>query len=173
MKITVVGTGYVGLANSILLAQHNEVNALDIVPERVDLINNRKSPIQDAEIEKFLAEKDLFLTATTDMNVAFTEAEYVVIATPTNYDPDQNYFDTSTVENVIENVLSIKPDATMIIKSTVPVGYTKKISKRFGTKNIIFSPEFLREGQRYMITYIHLALLLGNNQKGQNVLQIY
>ena len=173
MKITVAGTGYVGLSNAILLAQHNEVIALDIIQKKVDMINNKKSPISDNEIEEFLATKELNLSATTDPKVAFENAEYVIISTPTNYDPDQNYFDTSTVENVIEKVLAINPEATMIIKSTIPVGYTKEVSERFNTRNIVFSPEFLREGQRYMITYIHLALLLGNNRKEQNVSLIY
>jgi len=147
MKITVVGIGYVGLANAILLAQHNEVIALDIVQEKVDMINEGKSPIADKEIEEYLSTKELNLTATTDNHKAFKDAEYVIISTPTNYDPCQNYFNTNTVESVIASVLSINPDAVMIVKSTVPVGYTKKARKSFGTDNIIFSPEFLREGK--------------------------
>nr|WP_289037968.1 nucleotide sugar dehydrogenase [uncultured Allobacillus sp.] len=149
MKIAIAGTGYVGLSNAVLLAQHNEVIALDIVKEKVDLINNKKSPIVDKEIETFLATKDLNLTATTSYEKAFKDAEYVVISTPTNYDSelDNGYFDTSSVETVIENVLSVNPSATMIIKSTVPVGYTKEIRKKYKTDHIIFSPEFLREGK--------------------------
>ncbi len=147
MKITVAGTGYVGLSNAVLLAQHHEVIALDIIQEKVDMINNKRSPIADAEIEVFLKTRELNLKATTDSKLAFREAEYVVISTPTNYDEEKNYFDTSSVEEVIENVLEVNPDAVMIIKSTVPVGFTKSIRERFNNDNIIFSPEFLREGK--------------------------
>lgn len=147
MKIAVAGVGYVGLSNAIILAQHNEVVALDVVPEKVDMINNKMSPIVDKEIEEYLREKELNLLATTDMNEAFTNAEFIIISTPTNYDETKNYFDTSSVENVIENVLKVNPNAVMVIKSTVPVGYTESVKKKYNTDNIIFSPEFLREGR--------------------------
>jgi len=147
MKIAVAGIGYVGLSNAVLLAQHNEVIAFDIIQERVDMINRKESPIVDNEIEEFLTKKELNLVATTDTYKAFSDAEYIIISTPTNYDPEKNFFNTRTVEAVIANVLSINPDAIMVIKSTVPVGYTEKVRKMFETDNIIFSPEFLREGK--------------------------
>lgn len=147
MKITVVGIGYVGLANAVLLAQYNEVIAFDIIEEKVNMINDRKSPIMDKEIEKYLQNKELNLIATTDYRIAYKQADYVIISTPTNYDTVTNYFDTTNVEKVIANVLSINSTAIMIIKSTIPVGYTQQIKKRYSTNNIIFSPEFLREGK--------------------------
>ncbi len=146
-KIAVAGTGYVGLSLAILLAQHNQVTAVDIVPEKVELINQRRSPIQDAYIEQYLAEKKLNLTATTDGKQAYRDAEYVVIAAPTNYDSQKDFFDTSAVEAVISLVLSVNPDAFIVIKSTIPVGYTVSVREKFHTENIIFSPEFLRESK--------------------------
>ena len=146
-KIAVAGTGYVGLSIATLLAQNNEVKAVDVIPEKVDLINQRKSPIQDEYIEQYLAEKALNLTATLDGREAYREAEFVVIAAPTNYDPVRNYFDTSHVEEVIELVMEVNPNAIMIIKSTIPVGYTESVRRRYGSDNILFSPEFLRESK--------------------------
>ena len=146
-KIAVAGTGYVGLSLAVLLSQHNEVHAVDIIPEKVDLINHRKSPIQDDYIEKYLAEKELNLTATTDGASAYKDADFVIIAAPTNYDSRKNFFDTSAVEAVIELVMSVNPNAVMVIKSTIPVGYTESVRKKYQSSNIIFSPEFLRESK--------------------------
>ena len=147
MKIAVAGTGYVGLSIATLLSQHHQVTAVDVIPEKVDLINLRKSPIQDEYIEKYLAEKELNLTATLDGAKAYADADFVVIAAPTNYDPVKNYFDTSHVEEVIELVKKVNPHAIMVIKSTIPVGYTESVRKKLGTENVIFSPEFLRESK--------------------------
>lgn len=147
MKIAVAGTGYVGLSMAILLAQHNTVKAVDIIPEKVRMINEKKSPIVDKEIEEYLANKELDLEATTDGDGAYREAELVIISTPTNYDPSKNYFDTSSVESVIEQVIKVNPDAVMIVKSTVPVGFTESAREKYCCDNILFSPEFLREGR--------------------------
>lgn len=147
IKIAIAGTGYVGLSIATLLSQHHEVFAVDIVPEKVEMINNRKSPIQDKEIEEYFKEKKLNLTATTDTEKAYKDADFVVISTPTNYDPNVNYFDTSSVENVIETVMEVAPNAIMVIKSTVPVGYTESVREKYKCSNIIFSPEFLRESK--------------------------
>jgi nucleotide sugar dehydrogenase len=163
-NITVVGMGYVGLANAVLLSQHNEVRALEIIEEKVDLINKRIAPIQDNEVENFFANKDLNLTATSDKNEAYgNDPEFVVIAAPTNYDEDTNYFDTVALESVIEDVLEYAPNATMIIKSTVPVGYTESIREKYNTTNIIFSPEFLREGKALYDNLYPSRIILGEN----------
>ena len=147
LKIAVAGTGYVGLSIATLLAQHHKVTAVDIIPEKVELINNKKSPIQDDYIEKYLAEKNLNLTATLDAEAAYSDADFVVIAAPTNYDSKKNFFDTSAVEAVIKLVIQYNPEAIMVIKSTIPVGYTASVREKFHCDNIIFSPEFLRESK--------------------------
>ncbi|SPF81787.1 nucleotide sugar dehydrogenase [Pseudoprimorskyibacter insulae] len=162
-KIAVAGIGYVGLSNAVLLAQNNDVCALDISEERVNLLNARKSPIIDAELEAYLAEKPLNLTATTDAEAAFKDAHFVIVATPTNYDPETNYFDTSSVEAVIEKVIAVNKDATIVVKSTIPVGYTRSLKEKLGTDQVIFSPEFLREG-RALYDNLHPSRIIVGEQ---------
>ena len=164
-KIAVAGTGYVGLSNAVLLAQHNEVHALDIIPEKVEMINNRKSPIVDKELEEYLQDKPLNLKATLDPEEAFIGAEFVIISTPTNYDSQKNYFDTSSVEDALEKILRYAPNALIIIKSTIPVGYTKSMREKFHTDNIVFSPEFLREGHALYDNLYPSRIVIGENSE--------
>lgn len=171
MKIAVAGTGYVGLSLATLLAQHNEVKAVDIIPEKVDSINNKKSPIQDDYIEKYLAEKDLNLVATLDAEMAYKDAEFVIIAAPTNYDSKKNFFDTSAVETVIKLVMQYNPNAIMVIKSTIPVGYTKSIREKTGSKNIIFSPEFLRESKALYDNLYPSRIIVGTDLEDERLVK--
>ncbi len=170
-NIAVAGTGYVGLSIATLLAQHNHVTAVDIIKEKVELINNKKSPIQDEYIEKYLTEKELDLTATLDGESAYRDAEFIVIAAPTNYDSQKNFFDTSAVESVIELVLKVNPDAIMVIKSTIPVGYTESIRKKYHTDNIIFSPEFLRESKALYDNLYPSRIIVGTDMDNPRLLE--
>ena len=171
MKIAVAGTGYVGLSIATLLSQHHEVMAVDIIPEKVDLINHKKSPIQDEYIEKYLAEKNLNLTATLDAEAAYKDADFVVIAAPTNYDSKKNFFDTSAVEAVIKLVIQYNPDAIMVIKSTIPVGYTASVREKFDTKNIIFSPEFLRESKALYDNLYPSRIIVGTDLNDERLVE--
>ena len=171
MTIAVAGTGYVGLSIATLLAQHHKVLAVDIIPEKVEMINRRQSPIQDEYIEKYFAEKELNLTATLDAETAYREAEIVVIAAPTNYDSQKNYFDTSAVESVIEVVLRVNPQAIMVIKSTIPVGYTESVRKKFGTENILFSPEFLRESKALYDNLYPSRIIVGTDMQNPHLVE--
>ncbi len=170
-KIAVAGTGYVGLSMATLLAQHNKVTAVDIIPEKVELINQRKSPIQDEYIEKYLAEKDLDLTATLDAEAAYSDADFVIIAAPTNYDTNKNFFDTSAVETVIDLVMSCNPDAIMVIKSTIPVGFTTSVREKTGSKNIIFSPEFLRESKALYDNLYPSRIIVGTDLNDERLVK--
>ena len=171
LTIAVAGMGYVGLSIAILLAQHNHVTAIDIIPEKVDMINNQKSPLQDEYIEKYLNEKELDLTATLNEETAYKNADFIVIAVPTNYDSKKNHFDTSAVENVIENVIKINPDAVMVIKSTIPVGYTESVRKKYNTKNIIFSPEFLRESKALYDNLYPSRIIVSTDSKDEKLVK--
>ena len=170
-KVAIAGTGYVGLSIAVLLAQHNEVVAVDVIEEKVELINQKKSPIQDEYIEKYLKEKDLQLIATTDSKNAYKEAEFVVIAAPTNYDSKKNYFDTSVVENVIQEVIKYNPNAIMIIKSTIPVGFTKHVREKYHCDNILFSPEFLRESKALFDNLYPSRIVVGTDTENKRLLQ--
>ena len=171
MNIAVAGTGYVGLSLATLLSQHNHVMAVDIIPEKVDMVNHRKSPIQDDYIEKYLAEKALDLTATMDAEAAYKDADFVIIATPTNYDSKKNFFDTSSVEAVIKLVMQYNPNAIMVIKSTIPVGYTKSVREKFGTKNVIFSPEFLRESKALYDNLYPSRIIVGTDPTDEKLMK--
>ena len=171
MIITVAGTGYVGLSIATLLAQNHKVYAIDIIPEKVEMINNRKSPIQDDYIEKYLSEKNLDLTATLDAKEAYGNSDFVIIATPTNYDSKKNFFDTSAVETVINLVMEYNPEAIMVIKSTIPVGYTKSIREKTGSKNIIFSPEFLRESKALYDNLYPSRIIVGTDMEDERLVE--
>lgn len=171
MNIAVAGTGYVGLSNSILLAQHNRVVAVDVIPEKVEMINNKKSPIVDVEIEEYLANAQLDLTATTDGASAYAQADFVIISTPTNYDEHKNYFDTSSVESVIQQVTAVNPEAIMVVKSTVPVGFTQSVCEKYGCKNVLFSPEFLREGRALYDNLYPSRIIVGRPDEDATLVQ--
>ena len=171
MKIAVAGTGYVGLSMAVLLAQHHSVTAVDILPEKVALINARKSPIRDIYIEKYLAEKELDLKATLDADCAYAQADYVIIAAPTNYDSRKNFFDTSAVESVIRQVMAVNPDAVMVIKSTIPVGFTEYIREKTGSRNILFSPEFLRESKALYDNLYPSRIIVGTDLSDERLVK--